>query len=277
MNLTIEQLQVLSARLPPGYLLEPTKPVLRESSLVSSQSLPDFPLSTGKKAVSPQFFNTSGGRPSRSQITEGFCQLFTILAKLKKHPGSVYFQGSEKEGRDNQEINLVVVEGRLFREEYETGWQFVADLRRMCAEGVAKCTGDSQTVNAVAVFRNYFEGLMKNYENIVLTLRKLQKVNREEGPNPAFPEERRKLLILKIRLLEEKYIRGIAETLQATETEQFLDSLEERLGTLQPAALKGLAQHVEACLAKSRSLPWSQFVPAETQQEERLKTVQGLL
>lgn len=266
MNLNIEQLQVLNDLLPPGYLLEPVKPVLRDSSQSVSYRLFDLSPFSDTKAVPAQSFDASSGRPSRSQVTEGYHKLFTLLAKLKKHPGSVYFQGSEKEGRDKQEINLAMVEGRLFREEYESGWQCGADLRRMCADRLVKSAGDSQTATAVAAFRSYFEGLITSCEDVILTMRKLQKVDGTEGPTSGFPEEHRRLLILKIRILDEKYIRGIAETLQIANIEEFLDHLEERIGALNPMALKGLALHVEACLAKTKSLPGPQLASAEIQQ-----------
>lgn len=158
-----------------------------------------------------------------------------------------------------------MVEGRLFREEYENGRQFAEDLRRMCADAVIKHAADSSVTDAVVTLRSYFEGLMTGNEDILLTLRKQQKVASESDrySDVSFSEDDRRSLVAKIRVLEEKYLRGIAETLHTTEVEKFMERLEERLKELQPAALRGLSQHVDSCIAKSRRLPGPQLAPGE--------------
>lgn len=274
MKFTIDHLRLLNERLPPGYMLDlaqPTQPLLPQPPQPAPPRIPDLP-QVPSVTPSPALPSYST-RPSRSQVTEGFRKLFAILSKVKRHPGSVHFQGTEKAGREAQEINLAMVEGRLFREEYENGRQFAEDLRRMCADALMKYAADSSVTAAVVTTRSYFEGLMTGNEDILLTLRKQQRVASEsEGClSVSFSEDERKCLVAKIKVLEEKYLRGIAETLHATEVEKFMERLEERLKELQPAALKGLSQHVDSCIAKSRRLPGPQLAPGEPAMQGSLR------
>ena len=266
MKFTIEHLRLLNERLPPGYLLELAE-LPEPQPLQIPQFAPPRPLSLPVVPSTPPspYLSSYTTRPSRTQVSEGFRKLFAILSKLTKHPGSAHFQGTEKAGREGQVINLAMVEGRLFREEYENGRQFADDLRRMCADAVLKYAADSIVTDAVVTFRSYFEGLMTGNEDILLTLRKQQRVEGEGNgsQNVSFTEDERRSLVAKIRILEEKYLRGIAETLHITEIGKFLERLDERLRELQPAALRGLAQHVDGCLAKSRRLPGPQLAPEE--------------
>jgi hypothetical protein len=252
MNFPIKHLLLLNDRLPPGYQLEPIKPALRPPP--SSLCPPDSPLPAVRRAVLIK--STFGTPPSSSQIAEGYHTLFTILAKLKKYPGYVHFQGSGRDGADKQEINLMVIERRLYGEEYENGWQFAEDLRRMCADKLRKCAEDSEATSVIVAFRRYFEEIMRGKEAIVLTIRKKQRIADAEKPvNTGFSVDRQQFLMLKIRILDKKYIRGIAETLEIPNVEEFLENLEERVRGLQPVALLGLEKHVEACLSKTKCIP----------------------
>ena len=254
MNFTIEDLQLLIDRLPPGYLLEPIDPTLCQPPTPSSLCPPDFPLPPVFMAVLPK--STFDTYPSCSQVAEGYNTLFTILAKLHKYPGYVHFQGSERDAIARQEINLVVVERRLYRKEYENGWQFAEDLRRMCADKLRKYAEDSEATRVLVAFRKYFEEIMQGKETIVLTIRKQPRVTDARKPiNSGFSVDRLHFLVLKIRMLGKKYIRGIAELLDSPNVEELLGDLEERIRELHAVAFLGLEKYVEVCLSKTKCKP----------------------
>jgi hypothetical protein len=126
----------------------------------------------------------------------------------------------------------------------------------MCADKLRKCAEDSEATSVIVAFRRYFEEIMRGKEAIVLTIRKKQRIADAEKPvNTGFSVDRQQFLMLKIRILDKKYIRGIAETLEIPNVEEFLENLEERVRGLQPVALLGLEKHVEACLSKTKCIP----------------------
>lgn len=231
MNFTIEHLQTLINRLPPGYLLEPI-------ALPPSSSLGPSP---------------AGSYPTSSEVTEGYSTLFTILAKLKVYRGYSHFQGSEGEGVARHEINLAVFERRLYREEYENGLQFAADIRQMCTEKLRKCTENSEAASVILSFRGYFEEIMRGKETILLIIRKKQRIIDTEKPtNSGFSTDRLHFLIAKIRLLETKHVQRLAEMLESTDISDFLGNLEVRIRELHAVAFLGVEKYVKRCLSKGK-------------------------
>ena len=260
MELTSTQLDILNSKIPPGFMLEPldlSEIKRRKSELEQLQLSAKFSVPPEPRCVKQRPGENLQARPSKVQVSEGFRKLFLILSKLKKHPRSQFFLNEGKE--QGQNLNLMLIEGRLFRDEYENGEQFAADIRKMFSDAIEGAAPSSDVSLSTREVKIYFEGLMSGNESILLTLRKQQRV--EDGSlspwdRPLRDDEIEELMG-KIRSLEHKYLKGIYAIVRGSETVETVEEqqLKREIGRLEVSVARGLEQHVEACLQKSRQLP----------------------